>query len=125
MARFLRTASLVVIATVGLASTGQAAASRAEAIGESRAVSTPLSDNATALTYWVNQPDGWHVVTTVDTVMAQEGSEGHAIVRFSATLLPGQSQLISVPVALGTAPEVLRISRRGNRIEVERVPGSS
>jgi hypothetical protein len=32
----------------------------------------------------------------------QDGdAEKHAVVRFSSVLLPGQSQLISVPVAIG------------------------
>jgi hypothetical protein len=42
------------------------------------------------------------VVTTVDTVIGQDGdAEKHAVVRCSSVLLPGQSQLISVPFALG------------------------
>jgi hypothetical protein len=46
-------------------------------------------------------------------------------VRFATVLLPGQSQLISVPAALGSASPSLRISRQGDRIAVERVVGST
>ena len=121
----LKATGLAALLAAGLATATLAAAPEGNAIGESQSVSTALSDNASALTYWVSEPDGWHVVTTVDTVLAQDKGEGHAIVRFSAVLLPGQSQLISVPAALGAASQSLRISRHGDRIEVERVAGST
>jgi hypothetical protein len=85
-----------------------------------------LGANASAITYWLTEPDGWHVVTTVDIVFGQDGdAEQHAVVRFSAVLMPGQSQLISVPVAIGEQQLVLRIRRLGDRIEGARIPGSS
>jgi len=73
----------------------------------------------------VSKPDGWHVVTTVDTVIDRNGdAEKHAVVRFSSVLLPGQSQLVSVPSAIGERQQVLRIRRLGDGIEVARVDGS-
>jgi hypothetical protein len=94
------------------------------AVAERQPVVTELGTNASAITYWVSESDGWHVVTTVDIAFAQEGdAEKHAVVRFSSVLLPGQSQLISVPVALGKQQQVLWIRRLDNRIQVERVPG--
>jgi hypothetical protein len=67
------------------------------AVAERQPVVTELGTNASAITYWVSESDGWHVVTTVDIAFAQEGdAEKHAVVRFSSLLLPGQSQLISV-----------------------------
>jgi hypothetical protein len=47
------------------------------------------------------------------------------VVRFSAVLLPGLSQLISVPFAVGEQQQVLRIRRLGDRIEISRVPGDA
>jgi hypothetical protein len=94
------------------------------AVRERQPVVTELDANASALTYWVSNSDGWHVVTTVDTVIGRDGdAEKHAVVRFSSVLLPGQSLLISVPFAQGEQQQVLRIRRVGDRIEVERVPG--
>jgi hypothetical protein len=82
------------------------------AVAERQPVVTELGTNASAITYWVSESDGWHVVTTVDIAFAQEGdAEKHAVVRFSSVLLPGQSQLISVPVALGKQQQVLWIRR--------------
>jgi hypothetical protein len=96
------------------------------AVRQRQAVTTELGPNASAITYWVSEPDGWHVVTTVDTVIKQNGdAEKHAVVRFSSVLLPGQSQLISVPFAIGERQQVLRIRRLGDQIEVARVGGSA
>src|SRR6267378_6177243 len=96
------------------------------AVRQHQAVTTELGPNASAITYWVSEPDGWHVVTTVDTVIGQNGdAEKHAVVRFSSVLLPGQSQLISVPFAIGERQQVLRIRRLGDQIEVARVGGSA
>ena len=96
------------------------------AVRENQAVMTELDANASALTYWVQQSDGWHVVTTVDSVIGRDtDAEKHAVVRFSSVLLPGQSQLISVPFAIGEQQQVLRIRRLGDQIEIARIPGSS
>jgi hypothetical protein len=96
------------------------------AVREGQAVTTELGGNASAITYWVSKSDGWHVVTTVDTVIGRDGdAEKHAVVRFSSVLLPGQSQLISVPFAIGERQQVLRIRRLGDQIEVVRVGGSA
>ena len=96
------------------------------AVRQRQAVTTELGPNASAITYWVSEPDGWHVVTTIDTVIGQNGdAEKHAVVRFSSVLLPGQSQLISVPFAIGERQQVLRIRRLGDQIEVARVGGSA
>ena len=95
-------------------------------VRQRQAVTTELGPNASAITYWVSEPDGWHVVTTVDTVIEQNSdAEKHAVVRFSSVLLPGQSQLISVPFAIGERQQVLRIRRLGDQIEVARVGGSA
>jgi hypothetical protein len=96
------------------------------AVREGHAVTTELGANASAITYWVSESDGWHVVTIVDTVIEQNGDAGrHAVVRFSSVLLPGQSQLVSVPFAIGERQQVLRIRRLGDQIEVARVTGSA
>lgn len=98
---------------------------RSNVVRERQASVTELSADASAVTYWTRAPDGWHVVTTVDTIIGRDGdSEKHAVVRFSSVLLPGQSQQISVPFALGAPQPRLRIRRLGEEIEVARVPGS-
>jgi hypothetical protein len=95
-------------------------------IGENQAILTAVGPNTSAVVYWEKQKEVWQVVTTVDVVTAPDSdAETHAVVRFAAELLPGQSQLISVPVASGAEQQVIRIRRVGDRIEVSRVLGPS
>lgn len=92
-----------------------------EAVSENEAVVTRLADTVTAVSYWASAPDGWHVVTTVSSMIGAEGdAEQYAMVRFTATLAPGQEQLISVPGAIGERQLALRIRRVGDRIEMDR-----
>ena len=93
---------------------------------EGQAAVTELSPNASATTYWIAEPDGWHVVSTIDMVLGPDSvAEQHAVARFSAVLLPGQTEVISVPYGPDEQQQVLRIRRLGNRIEIARVPGPS
>ena len=95
-------------------------------VRENQAVVTKLGDGATAVSYWATAQDGWHVITTVDTVVAADTeTEQHLIVRFSATLQPGQEQLVTVPGAIGTEQQALRIRRVGDNIEMTRVADPS
>jgi hypothetical protein len=123
--KFLKAAYVVGVLAVGVTTVAPQpqAAQLTSTVREGQGVTTELSGNASAITYWVNEADGWHVVTTVDTVMGQNGdTEEHAVVRFASVLLPGQSQLVSVPFAVGERQQVLRIRRLGDQIEIERLP---
>lgn len=126
MTNFIKAAGLAGILVAVLATVPELKADQPNnAMREGHAVTTALGGNAAAVTYWVSKSDGWHVVTTVDTVVDQNGDAGrHAIVRFSSVLLPGQSQLVSVPSAIGERAQVLRIRRLGDQIEVARVEGA-
>ena len=97
-----------------------------QSVRENQAVVTELGANATAVSYWASTAEGWHVVTTIDTVVNNDtDAEQHATVRFSATLFDGQEQLILVPGAVGTEQMALRIRRIGDRIEMDRVSDPS
>jgi hypothetical protein len=127
MTNFIKAAGLAgILVAVLAAAPGLKADQPNNTVREGHAVTTELGGNASAVTYWVNKSDGWHVVTTVDTVTDRNGdADKHAIVRFSSVLLPGQSQLVSVPSAIGERALVLRIRRLGDRIEVARVGGAA
>jgi hypothetical protein len=128
MTNSIKTAGLAGMLGVFLAaaSPAQPPAQLDQAVHEDQAVTTQLDANTSAITYWASSPDGWHVVTTIDTVIGQDGkAEKHAVVRFSSLLQPGQSQLISVPVAVGEGQQVLRILRLGDQIKVAQIAGSS
>ena len=116
----------VLIAALVTGSASLLATGTDKRVAEGEAVTTELGPDASAISYWVSGSDGWHVVTTVDTVIGRDSdAEKHAIVRFSATLLPGQAQLISVPFGLGEKQQVLRIRRVEDQIEVARVTDPS
>ena len=97
-------------------------------VREGEAVVTGLGVNASAITYWVSESDGWHVVTTVDIWLGQDQDDDarkQTAVRFSAVLLAGQLQRISVPVAIGERQQVLCLRRLGDRLDVALVFGPS
>jgi hypothetical protein len=128
MTNFIKAAGLagILVAVLATATPQLKADQLDNAVREGHAVTTELGANASAVTYWVARSDGWHVVTTVDTVVERNSdADKHAVVRFSSVLLPGQSQLISVPLAIGGPQQVLRIRRLGDRIEVARVASSA
>jgi hypothetical protein len=128
MTNYVKAAGLAGILALALGTTAQALSATPldNAVREGQAVVTQLDADTSAITDWVNASDGWHVVTAVEAVMGRHGdAEQHAVVRFSSLLLAGQSQLISVPVAIGERQQVLRIRRVGDHIEVAQVPGSS
>jgi hypothetical protein len=111
---------------LGMAIAGQSAwagsASDPLQVAEGQAAVTELGDNAKAVTYWSQQPEGAVVVTTVDTVTgADTDAEQHAIVRLTAVLQPGQAQEIAVPLAVGDTQPVLRIERVGDAVSVSKV----
>src|SRR5258708_17513916 len=110
MTKFAKTARLAGILVVLATATSSLRAAQPDyAVRERQPVVTELGADASAITYWVSESDGWHVVTTVDTVIGRDGdAEKHAVVRFSSALLPGQSQLISVPFAQGEQHQALR-----------------
>jgi hypothetical protein len=127
MTNFIKAAGLAgILVAVLAAAPGLKADQSNNAVREGHAVTAELSGNASAVTYWVSESDGWHVVTTVDNVIERNGdAEKHAVVRFASVLLPGQSQSISVPFAVGERQRVLRIRRLGDRIEVARLDGTA
>jgi hypothetical protein len=128
MTKLVKIARLAGVLVSLLASTALElrAAQPENSVREEQAVVTALSANASAITYWFAQSDGWHVVTTIDIVVGLEGAdERREVARFSAVLSPGQAQVISVPYPPGEQQQVLRIRRVDDRIEIARVPGSS
>ena len=123
MTRFLKTAGSIVLFGMIAATSRVQATEPDRDVKEGHAVVTALGTEASAITYWVSQPNGWQVVTTVGTTDADSiDTKNRSVVRFSAVLLPGQSQSISVPVAIGEAQPVLLIRRVGDRIEVNTDP---
>ncbi|MGH7102852.1 MAG: hypothetical protein ACREFJ_10695 [Acetobacteraceae bacterium] len=65
--------------------------------------------------YYTVAPDGDRLIATLQC------SGPPCIVRFAATLAPGQSVTLSTPRGIGELPIAAQIERRGNQLLVERV----
>lgn len=92
-------------AAVGLVTTAQAAelvAYRGQAID---------LGVVNGIAYYTVEKSGYRVVAT----LADADSKS---VRFEAILVPGQSMVLSSPMARGDAPIRIEISRQGDRVEV-------
>jgi hypothetical protein len=75
---------------------------------------TKLGGHASALVYYINEPDGLHVVVTT-----QEGAkEKAAVARFETVLAAGQSAAVSLPRAAGEAPERVVLTNAGGHLQM-------
>ena len=111
-----------------LLAAGTAGAAPVQLTQPATADTIDLGSGASALTYWVDDADGRRVVTTIDTIVRDEtgrGEDRHAVVRFSAHLLPGQAQTVSVPSVPGEQPLELQVRRSADGIEIGRVAATS
>jgi hypothetical protein len=122
--------ALASVLAVGLATAG-AAKEAPNIVPDKVGVTTDLGNRTSALTYWVDEAQGLRVVTTIDSVTGEgSGSPHHSVVRFSALILPGQSQVISAPGPVEARPPMLQIRRLSNqdgrsRIQVQRIDAAS
>ncbi len=112
----------ILVAALVTDTSASLAAQPEKAVAEGQAAVTLLDENTSAVTYWVNESDGWHVITTVETLYGRDSYPmNHAVVRFASLLLPGQTQQISIPSDIGEQQQMLRISRLDEGIEVTRI----
>ena len=94
-----------------------AAAASAGELAPMVALQRTLHSGASALIYFTPEADGYRDVTT----MQSDATEGATVLRFTATLAPGQSTEISVPRAAGEQAEAIVIRRAGDRLLVDDV----
>ena len=75
---------------------------------------TKLGEQFSALVYYIDEPDGFHVVVTT-----QKGARDKAAVaRFETVLATGQSAAVSIPRAAGEAPEQIVLSNAGDHLHI-------
>jgi hypothetical protein len=73
-----------------------------------------LGGRFSALVYYIDKPDGFHVVVTTQ----QGAREKASIARFETVLTAGQSAAVSVPRAAGEAPEQIMLSNAGRHLHI-------
>jgi hypothetical protein len=81
---------------------------------------TKLSAHFSALVYYIDEPDGFHVVVTT-----QQGAKDKAAVeRLETVLAAGQSAAVSIPRAAGEAPSRIVFSNAGGHLHIAEPPAS-
>src|SRR5947209_17377034 len=79
---------------------------------------TKLGAHFSALVYYMDEPDGFHVVVTT-----QQGARDKAAVeRFETVLAAGQSAAVSIPRASGEAPARIVLSNAGRHLHIAQPP---
>ena len=82
--------------------------------------STKLGEHFSALVYYIDEPDGFHVVVTT-----QQGARDKAAVeRFETVLAAGQSAAVSTPRAAGEAPARMVLSNATDHLHIAEPPVS-
>ena len=75
---------------------------------------TRLGADRSALVYYIDEPDGFHVVVTT-----QQGRTSRATVeRFETVLARGQSAAVSFPRGAGEAPARIVLSNAGDHLHI-------
>ena len=73
-----------------------------------------LGEHSSALVYYINEPDGFHVVVTT-----QQGARDKvAVERFETVLAAGQSAAVSIPRAAGEVPARIVFSNAGSYLRI-------
>ena len=81
---------------------------------------TKLGERFSALVYYIDEPDGFHVVVTTQ----QGASDKAAVERFETVLAVGQSAALSIPRAAGEASAQIVLSNAGGHLHIAEPPAS-
>src|ERR1700757_3627005 len=76
---------------------------------------TKLGEHFSALVYYIDQPDGFHVVVTTQ----QDAREKAAVARFETVLAAGQSAAVAIPRGAGEAPARIALSNAGGHLHID------
>jgi len=107
-------------ALVGAALLAASPASAQELLEGQPAV-TQLAPNASAVTYFEDRADGYHVFVTIRGARDTHADALHQppVVRFTSRIVPGQTIDVSLPEAAGPSNTVMEITRRAGRIAIQ------
>jgi len=78
---------------------------------------TKLGAHFSALVYYMDEPDGFHVVVTTE-----QGARDKAAVERFETVLAGRSAAVSIPRASGEAPARIVLSNAGGHLSIAEPP---
>ena len=81
---------------------------------------TKLGADRSALVYYIDEPDGFHVVVTTQQGLTDQA----AVARFETVLATGQSATVSVPRGAGEAPARIVLSNAGDHLHIAKPNGA-
>jgi hypothetical protein len=81
---------------------------------------TKLGERFSGLVNYLDEPDGLHVVVTMQRGMREKA----AVERFETVLAAGQSAAVSIPRAAGEAPERVVLSNAGGHLQIAEPPAA-
>jgi hypothetical protein len=81
---------------------------------------TRLGGHFSALVYYIDEPDGFHVVVTTQ----QGARKKAAVARFETVLAEGQSAVVSIPLPVGEPPARIVFSNAGDHLHITEHPAS-
>ena len=81
---------------------------------------TKLGERFSALVSDLDEPDGLHVVVTMQPAVREKA----AVERFETVLAAGQSAAFSIPRAAGEAPERVVLSNAGGHLQIAEPPAA-
>jgi hypothetical protein len=111
--RLLRPVRRLAMASVILGSFGLSSLAQAQVVSPDAGLQAKLGPIFVSISYRPSDA-GYRVVVTAST------REPDSVVRFVSTLAPGQYTIVSVPRGVGQSALEMRLSRIGDRIELER-----
>jgi len=79
-----------------------------------------LDADSSALVYYTDAPDGFHVVVTTQQGLTDQA----AVARFETVLATGQSATVSVPRGAGEAPARIVLSNAGDHLHIAKPNGA-
>ena len=102
---FIGVAAILTATSIPSSGAGEATPRLSEGAG----LVTKIGDNAIAVTYWVSRPEGFDVVTTIDTDAGGQSPNGsQSVARFSSQLLPDSRKRYPCPARLEIAARACR-----------------
>jgi hypothetical protein len=75
---------------------------------------TKLGVDCSALVYYIDEPDGFHLVVTTQRGLTDQAT----VERFETVLAAGQSAAVSIPRSLGEAPARIVLSNAGDHLHI-------
>jgi hypothetical protein len=108
------------LATAALAAIAGAVTVQAADIAPITAHWTKLGERFSALVYYIDKPDGFHVVVTTQQGMR----ENAAIARFETVLAVGQSAAVPIPRAAGETAARVVLSNASGHLHIAEPPES-